>query len=215
MIMKTSPLILSRERSAGGRKLLSAINILLWASPAFAIENHGINDAWHFQASAVANAAVPEATNPNAEVVNLPHSWGWEEAQITNKYFRGPAWYFRELPIRPETDKRYFLRFEAASVVADVFLNDQKLGQHRGGFSAFCFEITTNLAAMGTNRLAVRVDNSPQPDIAPLSGDFCMFGGLYRPAHLLVTDQISTEPTGRMNLCFTSPAAVTPSGPTT
>ena len=60
--------------------------------------------------------------------------------------------------------------------MADVYLNGKPLGQHRGAFGAFCFEITTNLSAGGTNLLAVRVNNAPRPDIAPLAGDFsaCM-----------------------------------------
>ena len=44
--------------------------------------------------------------------------------------------------------------------MADVYLNGKLLGEHRGGFGAFCFEITTNLSASGTNLLAVRVDNT-------------------------------------------------------
>jgi len=40
---------------------------------------------------------------------------------------------------------------------------------------------------VGTNRLAVRVSNAPEPDLAPLSGDFSVYGGLYRPVHLIVT----------------------------
>ncbi len=72
-------------------------------------------------------------------------------------------------------------------MVADVYLNGKLLGEHRGGFGAFCFEITTNLSASGTNLLAVRVDNTRFPDIAPLSGDFSVYGGLYRPVHLIVT----------------------------
>ena len=71
--------------------------------------------------------------------------------------------------------------------MADVYLNGKLLGEHRGGFGAFCFEITTNLSASGKNVLAVRVDNSKFKDVAPLSGDFSVYGGLYRPAHLLVT----------------------------
>ena len=51
----------------------------------------------------------------------------------------------------------------------------------------FAFEITTNLSATGTNLLAVRVSNAPEPDIAPLSGDFSVYGGLYRPVHLIET----------------------------
>jgi hypothetical protein len=44
------------------------------------------------------------------------------------------------------------------------------------------------LSASGTNLLAVRVATTPSfPDIAPLSGDFSVYGGLYRPVHLIVT----------------------------
>src|SRR4029077_19090330 len=79
-------------------------------------------------------------------------------------------------------------------LVADVYLNRKLLGEHRGGFGAFCFEITTNLAASGTNLLAVRVDNTRFPDIAPLSGDFSVYGGLYRPVQLIVTDAENFTP---------------------
>jgi beta-galactosidase len=123
----------------------------------------------------------------NWQAISLPHDWGWEDAQRGKNYYRGPAWYRRELNITPETGKRYFLRFEAASLVADVFLNGKRLGQHRGGFGAFCFEITTNLSTTGTNLLAVRVSNKWEADIAPLSGDFSVYGGLYRPVRLIVT----------------------------
>ena len=73
--------------------------------------------------------------------------------------------------------------------MADVYLNGQFLGEHRGGFGAFCFEITQQLSDTGTNLLAVRVDNTKSPDIAPLAGDFSVYGGLYRPVHLIVTDE--------------------------
>ncbi len=81
------------------------------------------------------------------------------------------------------------MRFEAASLVADVYLNRKLLGEHRGGFGAFCYEITKQLSETGTNLLAIRVDNSKAADIAPLDGDFSIYGGLYRPVHLIVTDE--------------------------
>ena len=87
------------------------------------------------------------------------------------------------------------MRFEAAGSVADVFLNGKPLGQHRGAFGAFCFEITKQLSTSVTNLLAVRVSNAEEKDIAPLSGDFCVFGGLYRPVHLLGTDEVCSTPT--------------------
>ena len=118
--------------------------------------------------------------------IRLPDNWGWELAQIGYDYYRGPSWYRRRLDIQLEPGKRYFLRFEGASLVTDVFLNG-KIGEHRGGFGAFCFEITSALSPGGTNLLAVSVNDKVEPDIAPLSGDFPVFGGLYRPVKLIVT----------------------------
>jgi beta-galactosidase len=157
-------------------------------------EDRSLNDGWSFQKGDATNAVAEKFGEVPWQKISLPHCWGWEEAQVTNKYYRGPGWYRRALDLKPETGKRYFLRFEAAATVADVFLNGQKLGEHRGGFGAFCYELTDALHADGENEVAVRVSNVKEPDIAPLAGDFCVFGGLYRPAHLLVTDDICFTP---------------------
>jgi beta-galactosidase len=160
----------------------------------FARETTLLDSGWRFvqgdPASLSGQAMSPADPNwidSSWQAVSIPHNWGWENAQQGKDYYRGPGWYRRELDIAPEAGKRYFMRFEAASLVADVYLNGKLLGEHRGGFGAFCFEITTNLAANGTNLLAVRVDNTKFPDIAPLSGDFSVYGGLYRPVHLIET----------------------------
>jgi len=160
---------------------------LFFSSSVFARENTILDSGWKFQLDDPANAAAADFNDAAWQTVSLPHNWGWLEAQAGKSYHRGPGWYRRELDVAPEKGKRYFLRFEAASLVADVYLNGKPLGEHRGGFGAFCFEITQQLSAAGTNLLAVRVDNTKFPDIAPLDGDFSVYGGLYRPVHLIVT----------------------------
>ena len=69
-----------------------------------------------------------------------------------------------------------------------------------GAFTAFCFELTPHLRFGQTNELRVRVDNRNQADVPPLSGDFNMDGGLYRPVQLIVTDAVCVTP-----LDFASP----------
>jgi beta-galactosidase len=158
----------------------------------FAREDMLLNSGWKFKLGdpgAAQNIKFGEHGDKFWQTVSLPHCWGWEDAQAGREYYQGPGWYRRELDITPEAGKRYFLRFEAAGSVADVYLNGNLLGEHRGAFGAFCFEITDNLSTSGTNILAVRASNSPQPDIAPLSGDFPVYGGLYRPVHLIVTGE--------------------------
>ena len=169
------------------RKFSIFISVFVLTFNLLARENTRLDSGWRFNSGKVTNAAQPDFNDGDWQAVSIPHNWGWEQAQDGKEFYRGPAWYRRELDIAPESGKRYFLRFEGASLVADVFLNGQPLGEHRGGFGAFSFEITTNLSAGGTNLLAVRVSNQWEPDIAPLSGDFSIYGGIYRPVHLIVT----------------------------
>jgi beta-galactosidase len=167
---------------------------LAFSLSGFARESTLLNSDWKFNLGENTNAAAADFSDEGWQSISIPHNWGWEQAQQGKDYYRGPGWYRRKLAVTPEASKRYFLRFEAASLVADVYLNGKLLGEHRGGFGAFCFEITTNLSASGTNLLAVRVDNSKFPDVAPLSGDFSVYGGLYRPVHLIVTDAENFTP---------------------
>lgn len=146
-----------------------------------------LSEGWSFIQGDPTGAEKIEFQAEGQTVVTLPHCWGWEQAQRGEKYLQGPGWYRRVLDLgSPQKDRRYFIKFEAAGSVADVYLNGKWLGQHRGAFGAFCFELTANLSASGTNLLAVRVSNAPEPDVAPLSGDFPVYGGLYRPVHLMV-----------------------------
>lgn len=150
-----------------------------------------LDSGWRFMLGDTSDAAKPQFDDREWQSVALPHNWGWQEAQSGRQYYRGPGWYRRNLNIGPpKPDRRYFLRFEAAGSVADVYINGKLLGQHRGAFGAFCFEITQSMSSSGTNLLAVRVSNAPERDVAPLSGDFCVFGGLYRPVHLIETSEI-------------------------
>jgi beta-galactosidase len=171
------------------RTVAAVVILLVFVSDLSAREETRLDSDWRFIKGDAAGAADPEWIVTNWETISLPHSWGWEDAQRGKNYYRGPGWYRRELVVQPQNGKRYFLRFEAAGSVADVYLNGKLLGQHRGAFGAFAYEITRGLSRNGTNLLAVRVSNAAEPDIAPLSGDFCVFGGLYRPVHLIETGE--------------------------
>jgi beta-galactosidase len=152
-----------------------------------------------------------EATAPdgNWDAVTIPHTWNNLDAQkgvhgnpsLKDGYFRGACWYARTLEVPAAWQgRRVFIRFEAASIVADVYLNGESIGGHRGAFTAFCFELTSHLKFGQANELRVRVDNANQPDVPPLSGDFNMDGGIYRPVKLIVTDALCITP-----LDFASP----------
>ncbi len=154
-----------------------------------------LNAGWFFKKGEVEEGRNPALDTTAWQTLSLPHSWGWEEAQRGSNYYRGPGWYRKELNVAPVRGKRYFVRFGAAGSVADVYVNGRHIGQHRGAFGAFCYEITRALTNSGSNVLAVRVSNAVEPDIAPLSGDFCVFGGLYRNAELIETADVNFTPT--------------------
>ena len=152
----------------------------------------------------------PDAAGGTAggQDVTLPHTWNALDGQDGrtpgqtpranergSDYRRGTGWYARTLDA-PESwrGRRVFVRFEAASQVARVFLNGTLLGEHRGAFTAFCFELTSHLRFGGANELRVEVDNRLVPTVAPLAGDFNVDGGLYRRVSLLVTDPVCVSP---------------------
>ncbi len=116
--------------------------------------------------------------------VAIPHTWN-TDAYTIKKYDRGIAWYQKTLPLPQQwKDKQLFLRFEAVSQVADVYVNGQQAGQHRGGYTAFTIDITPFCSFSTPNEITVRVDNA-RDDVPPISGDFTFFGGIYRDVWLI------------------------------
>jgi len=169
-------------------------------------ETTPLPDGWKFlkQETPVTAATV------DWENVTLPHTWNAQDGplgkvgnpKVSGGYYRGAGWYAHsfDIPADWKGRKRVFIRFDAAALVAKIYLNGELLGEHRGGFTAFCYELTSHLRFGAVNDLRVRVDNSPQEDVPPLSGDFNICGGLYRPAQLIVTDSVCITP-----LDFASP----------
>ena len=80
-------------------------------------------------------------------------------------------------------EKQIILRLDAASKAATIYINGKNVGEHAGGYTACSFNITPFLSFDTPNTLAICVDNARQ-DIAPISGDFTFFGGIYRDVWL-------------------------------
>lgn len=116
--------------------------------------------------------------------VTIPHSWNGVDG-VTPDYYRGGARYEYTLTLDSvPAGQRAFLRFEGVSQEADVAVNGENVGNHKGAFNAFCFEVTDKLHK-GDNIIVVDATNAKNDNIAPLEGDFTIFGGIYRPAKLM------------------------------
>lgn len=132
--------------------------------------------------------------NANLTPVILPHTWNANYIEGTTHYNREMMVYKRNLEVGPEMkDKRLFLYFEGVNSAADVFVNYQTVGQHLGGYTAFCLEIT-DFVHEGDNDLEVWVSNAYRTDILPISGDFNIYGGIHRPCHLIITEKNCISP---------------------
>lgn len=126
--------------------------------------------------------------------VTVPHIWNANYIPGTRSYNREMMVYRRDLEITPDMkDKRLFLYFEGVNSSATVLVNNKSVGSHKGGYTAFCMEVT-DYAKQGINKLEVWVTNAYNPEILPISGDFNIYGGIHRPCHLLVTEQDCISP---------------------
>jgi len=151
-----------------------------------------INSLWKFQkGEAIPNKIAPDTSN--WEIINLPHTWNDKDVLADGKrgYYRGVGWYQKTLFFdATESNKKHYLHFEGANQVANVYINGTLAGQHVGGYSAFTIDITNYIKFGEPNLIAIKVDNSHNPNIPPLSADFTFFGGIYRDLFLVTTDAV-------------------------
>lgn len=149
-----------------------------------------INESWYFHKGDIKDAEKSTTDIAKWEHVNIPHCWNAEDSYKTKDYYRGAGWYRKNIVIPAKYEgKRLFIRFDGASLQSNVYVNGKHVGNHKGGYTAFCFDVTDYLLIGKKNVIAVRVDNSEQ-DIAPLSADFTFFGGIYRDVWLLSVDKV-------------------------
>ncbi|HVU47359.1 MAG TPA: glycoside hydrolase family 2 TIM barrel-domain containing protein [Terracidiphilus sp.] len=128
-----------------------------------------------FDDSAFARVTVPH-TN-----IRLPwHSFdekSYEFISIYRRRFRLPA---------SARGRRVFVDFEGVMTASTVFINGTRLGEYKGGYTPFSFELTPYIDWAGNNVLAVEVDSTERADIPPFGYqiDYLTFGGIYREVSL-------------------------------
>lgn len=143
-----------------------------------------LNDNWKFRLSSTVQA--------NREYrVQLPHTFNAQDALSGNaEYYRGVGNYRKELTLPASLKgQRLYLRFEGANSVTNLFVNHCHVGEHRGGYGAFVYDITDFVKYDRPNEILVRVNNSLQLDVMPLVGDFNFYGGIYRDVYLIATPE--------------------------
>ena len=151
-----------------------------------------LDRTWRFAPSDVPGAEAPAFDDSGWTTIDLPHTWNNQDGQDGgNDYHRGVGWYRTHCPVHGDQSGRVlFLKFDGASLITGLYVNGTFVGEHRGGFSAFVWDVTPYLAVGQDNVLAVKVNNAFHPDVPPLECDFTIGGGLYRHVWLISTDPL-------------------------
>ena len=118
-----------------------------------------------------------------APVIEVPGSWNAQIPTLT--WYDQLMWMKRHFEIVPTPASRQFVYFEGVNYHTIVFINGQRIGEHFGGFTPFCFEVTDYLVD-GENTLIVSVNaEQDESTIPPKRADWNNYGGITRPVHLV------------------------------
>ncbi len=200
-------------------KFLIAISLLVLAGCVFLRPTEGdtgrvkieFNKDWSFWYSgSKTDAQLSIALNKaDWNSIVIPHTWNVDDTPSdTSTYRRGVGFYQKKWFVPKSLQgKRLFLRFEGANQVCQLYVNDKFVGEHKGGYTAFNFELSDFVEFGKDNAIIIKVDNSFNADIPPLSADFTFYGGIYRDIWLIVTDpvHISLDEHGSSGIYLSTP----------
>jgi beta-glucuronidase len=118
-------------------------------------------------------------------VLDVPGDFNSQIAELN--YYEGTVWYKKKFTYKKDASKKLFIHFGAVNYIADVFLNNEKIGSHEGGFTPFQFELTDR-AKEGENSIIIRVNSQRIKDGIPSLGfDWFNYGGITRDVNLVET----------------------------
>ncbi|HEX4285812.1 MAG TPA: glycoside hydrolase family 2 TIM barrel-domain containing protein [Terracidiphilus sp.] len=152
------------------------------------------DDGWKFLLGDPKGAEANSFADVSWRSVDLPHDWSIESKPDKDNpgaagegfYPGGIGWYRKTFRAPGEwKGKRVTIEFDGVYENAAVYLNGNKLGTHPYGYTAFSFDLTPVLKLKGTNVLAVRGDNSAQPNSRWYSGS-----GIYRHVRVVITNPV-------------------------
>lgn len=162
------------------------------------------NKGWTFKKAPASNELLQniQSWDKDWQDVELPHTWNAKDMQVkTGSFYEGVGYYKKNYFVSEELkNKRIFLRFEGVGACSEVFINGELVTEHKGGYSAFACEIGKLLKIGENNEIIVKADNKARPDVIPINHSlFGVYGGIYRPVWLIVTEPY--------NICVTDNAS--------
>jgi len=153
--------------------------------------------SWRFNLGAVENGEKTTLNDSKWRVLNLPHDWS-----IEGKFSKdnpatpeggalpgGIGWYRKTFTVPASSKgKLVYIDFDGVYQKSDVWINGHHLGFRPNGYISFRYELTPYLNFGGSNVIAVKVDNSVQPNSRWYSGS-----GIYRHVWLVTTNKTAID----------------------
>lgn len=166
----SGPAVLAEEKHSYGRTILP------------------INRNWRYTPKKVEAATSVAFDDSSWDRVVIPHTniqLPWHN--FDDKEYEFISTYRRSFKMpKDATGKRVFVDFEGVMTASTVWINGNRLGEYKGGFTPFSFELTKYLKE--DNVLVVHVDSTERADIPPFGYeiDYLTFGGIYREVALRI-----------------------------
>ncbi|MDC7234075.1 MAG: glycoside hydrolase family 2 TIM barrel-domain containing protein [Spirochaetales bacterium] len=128
------------------------------------------------------------------ESIGLPHTnkmlpyngFDEKEYQFISTYMQDMI-----LPAYKEGE-RIYMDFQGVMTAAEVWVNGEKAGEHKGGYTPFSIELTPYAEAGRPCKVVVKVDSTERDDIPPFGRviDYLCYGGIYRTVSLRIVPAV-------------------------
>lgn len=156
-----------------------------------------INRNWRYHHSFVSGAHDIGFDDSSFDSIVIPHTnmkLPWHS--FDEKSYEFVSIYRRNFKLPPEARGHHvFIDFQGVMTASTVWINGVRLGEYKGGYTPFSFELTEYVNFDGNNLLAVDVDSTERPDIPPFGYqiDYLTFGGIYRDVSLRIVPSTFIE----------------------
>ena len=177
--------------------LFLSFSVVLIGLTAQARDRQNFDAGWRFILADSVQMSSQTYNDGHWRILNLPHDWAIEgDFFVGNPSGAGGGalpggigWYRKHFSLDCEAvpGNRYFIEFDGVYMNSTVYVNGQEVGHRPYGYSSFEYDITKFLK-QGDNVIAVKVDNSDQPNSRWYSG--C---GIYRHVWLTKTHSVHVK----------------------